>query len=559
MTKFINNMSYPRCSFMIKDNIIMGKKVGCDGLESMNIGKLILQTLNSDLNYVAQVDAETGREITFTEIRNNSVKLAIWMKFEEVYPGDLIGICTDYPVMLYAILACLYIGAVPIVRQYNKCTDLETSCDFARVNPKILFVNRIQSKECESTKNSKINNFEMVSSLIVPGSSRFLYKKFSFAYDVLIANIDKCYNVNNIEMFDCTELDDFRLQTAMIVYTRGIEGPAKAVKIPHKAIIAPVIYEVFSVLPGNVGMLMEHHFLYLNLILTIQSILMYKRIVIFKEGDMMKFWRAIEIYKVNWVRLETNMSQAILNSIDSLTADISSLKTLIFSGSSMKYCIQADLDRLLPETSVISLYGTTETGIISFQRFNRKCGSSGKVGRNINFMITDISGTVLASNIPGKIWCKCYGMSNTYYDANIVSIQITNDKGWYDTGDIGYYDDDGDIYVINRAADLVCFKETYYSPTIVENLIKEHPNVDDVAVVEKPNNTNEQVLVAFITEKTGKHVEKQEIINITTNITWTCMKLHDVLLLDKMWYRLDGNIDRNYLRYKANFGDTFIS
>lgn len=54
---------------------------------------------------------------------------------------------------------------------------------------------------------------------------------------------------------------------------------------------------------------------------------------------------------------------------------------------------------------------------------------------------------------------------------------------------------------------------------------------------------------------------KQEMINIITNIVWDCMQLEGgVVLLDKMPYRLDGNIDRNYLRNKTSLSeDTFAS
>lgn len=67
--------------------------------------------------------AETGREITYKEIIDRSVKLALWMKEEEVYPGDLVAICTSHHVGFYAFLACLYVGAVPMMRKYKHCAD----------------------------------------------------------------------------------------------------------------------------------------------------------------------------------------------------------------------------------------------------------------------------------------------------------------------------------------------------------------------------------------------------------------------------------------------------
>lgn len=105
-----------------------------------------------------------------------------------------------------------------------------------------------------------------------------------------------------------------------------------------------------------------------------------------------------------------------------------------------------------------------------------------------------------------KMVCKIKKKKLT--DTFLFLIDITRSSGWYETGDVGYYDNDGDIYVINRAADLIYFKGIYFSPTLIENLIKEHPGVNDVAVVSKSGDkTNEQVLVAFITKKAGKQVK----------------------------------------------------
>lgn len=169
-------------------------------------------------------------------------------------------------------------------------------------NPKIIFINRIQCKQFEIMRDDKISDFFVAPSLIIPESSKFMQRRYCFAYDTLIANLDKQYTQEDIDAFRCTKLDLFRLQTAMIIYTRGTEGSPKAVKVSHKSLFAPVNHDVFAVLPGTVGMLVNHHFLYLNLMLAIHSMWMYKRVIIFKGDDMMQFWRAIEKYKVLYIQ-----------------------------------------------------------------------------------------------------------------------------------------------------------------------------------------------------------------------------------------------------------------
>ncbi|XP_014478675.1 PREDICTED: luciferin 4-monooxygenase-like [Dinoponera quadriceps] len=552
--KFISNMEYTchKPPLKIKNNILIGEEIPYQDLYNTHLGQIILRILNSQPNFVAQIDAETGKKITYKEIKYKSVRLAMWMIKENVDPGDFIGICTNHHIGLYIILACLYIGAIPMIRKYDQCTDYEISSEITRNNPKMIFVDKMPHHESKPTDNDETE--DMAPTVMVLNKSQSFFNKIYFACDIFECFIDE-YSQTEIDKFICTELDQFKLETAVIMYTRGIEGLIKAVKISHKAFMAPAIINMINMLSGARGMWVGTHFSFPNLILTIQAICNYIQVIIFEGDDMTKMCRTIEKYKVRWVRFETGLCQAFLDSKGFLLHNTSSLRMIMLNGSRMEYFIYTDLVKLFPKVSIVSLYGTIETGVIAYQRCSGKPGSNGYIGKNVQLMITNMSKTPLGPNKPGNIWCKCWGMSKTYYDIKDANpMQAVDENGWHDTGDIGYYDKDGDIYVTDRAVDLIKFREYYFSPSIVETIIKEQPAVYEVAVVAVPNITDGQHPKAFITTKTAQKVQEIEkkIEEMLENKLGDCMKMRGgMTFLNKMPYGPDYKINRKCLRHKA--------
>lgn len=174
----------------------------------------------------------------------------------------------------------------------------DVSYDFIRTNPKIIFVDKLQYQQTDDLPDYIPEDMEMAPSVVVLDSSKCMYSRHCFNYNALIVFMDQYYNEQKIRQFNCTELDMFRLKTLAIMYTRGISSPTKAVKIPHKVILSPIHKDVMSMLVDTVGMWMGPSFLFPNLILTIQSILLFKRTIIFEGNDIKKLCDAIKKYEV---------------------------------------------------------------------------------------------------------------------------------------------------------------------------------------------------------------------------------------------------------------------
>lgn len=173
--------------------------------------------------------------------------------------------------------------------------------------------------------------------------------------------------------------------------------------------------------------------------------------------------------------------------------------------------------------------GSTEANFICI-RFERttKLTSVGQICRNCEVKIVDlVSGATLKSNEQGEIYTKSVEMMLGYYkdEANTKAafdqegkakyIKSTLDNsdslhwfklhptssiaGWFRTGDLAYYDEDGDFFIVDRLKELIKFRNNIHiPPNTIESVIMKHPSVLEVAVVSRPHKTDGEHPMAFV-------------------------------------------------------------
>ena len=84
--------------------------------------------------------------------------------------------------------------------------------------------------------------------------------------------------------------------------------------------------------------------------------------------------------------------------------------------------------------------------------------------------------------------------------------------GWLHTGDFGYFDEKGIIYKVDRINDLIKYKNHLVTPSEIEQILKDHPDVTDAAVIGVPHELDGQHPMAFVTKVTNSKVFKNNIL-----------------------------------------------
>jgi 2-furoate---CoA ligase len=185
--------------------------------------------------------------------------------------------------------------------------------------------------------------------------------------------------------------------------------------------------------------------------------------------------------------------------------DIASVTKLGFAGAPMHDALLQRLTRAFRPELFVNHYGSSEIYTVSIdQDAVKKPGSAGRAGLNTRLRIVrlDAAGADdrVGPNEEGEIIADLRGDEafEGYWnrpDANARALR----NGWYHTGDIGYFDDDGDLYVTGRVDDMIISGGENISPVDIESVISLCPGVGEVAVAGLSDERWGQRVVAFVT------------------------------------------------------------
>ena len=192
--------------------------------------------------------------------------------------------------------------------------------------------------------------------------------------------------------------------------------------------------------------------------------------------------------------------------------NFSSLKHVISAGSPLSEKIADDFFRMYG-VYPRQLYGSSETGVISINMADDvkpKNQSVGRPVRNVEVKILDDSGKECVRNEMGEIVVSSPSMTNRYENLEDESSEVFK-NGYYYTGDIGYIDDEGFIFIKGRKKLFINISGQKVDPQEVENLLLTCEKISDVAVVGKQAESGNEYIAAFIV--LNKDMDKSEVIN----------------------------------------------
>ncbi|OGP92630.1 MAG: AMP-dependent synthetase [Deltaproteobacteria bacterium RBG_16_48_10] len=168
-----------------------------------------------------------------------------------------------------------------------------------------------------------------------------------------------------------------------------------------------------------------------------------------------------------------------------------------------------------PEMQYDTCYGLTEgsgPGVVDLGIGNeRKIGAIGKPSLMWDLRIVDDRDENVPQGQVGEIIVKGNGVMKEYYKNPELTAQTIR-KGWLHTGDLGRFDEEGFVYIVDRKKDLVISGGENIYPVEIEATILKHPKVRDVAVIGAPDERLGEVVAAVIESEEGQSLTKEEIM-----------------------------------------------
>jgi long-chain acyl-CoA synthetase len=383
------------------------------------------------------------------------------------------------------------------VNEVMNTTDLEFAL-FGKIGdymkPIIAFLGKLLKKLDDPKMKSIPNHYEFLSS---------------------ISSID----VSNLQK-PSIDLDDI----ALLQYTGGTTGKAKGAMLTHRnlSINAQQARSLIHKVPDKYGSVLTVLPLFHSFALTVCLSLSFQAGVPmilmprFDAGQALKF---IEKHKVSFAPGVPTMMIALLNHPDIEKRDLSSLIASVSGGAALpvevarKYTELANVD-------VVEGYGLSETSPIvtgnpvKSEKLKAREGSIGLPAADTLVKIVD--GDDYKKDLPqgetGEILVKGPQVMKGYWQNEDASNQALKD-GWLLTGDIGYMDEDGFFYIVDRKKDLIIVSGNNVVPREVEEALYTHPAVLEAAVAGLPHEQKGEMVVAWLVLKDGQSTTEEEIID----------------------------------------------
>lgn len=243
--------------------------------------------------------------------------------------------------------------------------------------------------------------------------------------------------------------------------------------------------------------------------------------VILPSTDPQQVLAAIERYKITTMFLPPTLVYTILIQPNLRDFDFSSLKYLMYGSAPMS------VQKLKEAWAVfgpvlVQLYGLTEalstlsimTPAQHAEAFEVDIGRLASCGRGGPFFVIEVidsEGNLLPPREKGEIICRSLSLMKGYY-ANPTATADTIRDGWLMTGDIGFKDEAGYVYIVDRKKDVIISGAFNVYPGEVEQVISRHPAIKDCAVVGIPDEKWGEAVTAVVELKPGMSLDAAELI-----------------------------------------------
>lgn len=288
---------------------------------------------------------------------------------------------------------------------------------------------------------------------------------------------------------------------AQIIYTSGTSGKPKGVGASHENLTFGCRLDPRYRLFGHSEYFIHAFPVATNAaqIMLLNAIVAHPSALTLDRFDAGQFCRIIEEYSVGTIFLVPAMAIELLNSKAFERHDLSSAIVVASSGSALPQSVALSLTQAFPNATVFNSYTSTEAmpAHIMLMVDPDEPESAGFAVGNIGIRICDDEGSPLPAGETGTIWLRCPAKPRFYFAAPEETTETFRD-GWVRMGDVGYLDDEGRLFLVDRESDVVQTGGMKVATTEVETVLHEHPHVREAAVFGVPHPVMGTMLAAAV-------------------------------------------------------------
>lgn len=469
-----------------------------------------------------------GKDVTYRELYESSLKFANYLKSIGIQKGDRVAImlpnCPQNVIGYYGIL---YAGGIvvqtnPLYTEREIAYQMKDSGAKAILSLDILFprISKVMKEtELENIIITGIKDYlPFPKNLVYP----FIQKKqYGFSVKVEHRGINHLFpEIMKVAKIDTIELDsDFEEDIAILQYTGGTTGFPKGVMLTHKNLIANAsmcdawLYKCKKGEETILGILPFFHVYGMTTVL-ILSVMQGNRMVLLPKFDVDSALKTIDKQKPTLFPGAPTIYIGLLNHPDIAKYDLSSIAACLSGSAPLPVEIQDKFEKVTGG-KLVEGYGLTESSPVTHANFvwdvERIKGSVGVPWPDTDAAIFQMDSIEpLPAGEIGEICVRGPQIMKGYWNRP-EETDATMRDGWLLTGDLGYMDEKGFFYVVDRKKDMIIAGGFNIYPREIEEVLYEHEAIQECVVAGIPDPYRGETVKAYIVLKEGEQISEEEL------------------------------------------------
>ncbi|MEW6424159.1 MAG: AMP-binding protein [Bacillota bacterium] len=431
-----------------------------------------------------------GVETTYAELNERANRVATALLKMGVRPGDFVGLCapnsTDWIAFYFGVLKA---GAVAVtISPLLTGDELANLLNHAR--PGVIFADPAKLGDLERLRGTA-------------GLEKIICPDGDLDMQALLKSGSGSFRA----------IDRDRTDTAAILYTGGTTGVPKGVMLTHESMIfscwslnyyersteadRALCFLPFNHVFGQIH-IMNGTVMSGGCVELLPSFNLEKVLELMEAGRLTKFFAVPTVY----IRL--------LN-VGDLEKKVGKLRYCFSAAAS----ISMEIVRQWKERTGITIaesYGMTEAMPVTYNHYYRHVvGSVGQVVHGVEVQIRDTAGNILEEGKEGEICIRGPNVMKAYLNNPAETRSAFWEGGWLRSGDVGFFDSNGYLYIVDRIKDLIITGGENVYPREVEEVIYTRPEVEECAVVGLPDKEWGERVTAFIKTKQDRSFSPEEL------------------------------------------------
>jgi acyl-CoA synthetase (AMP-forming)/AMP-acid ligase II len=234
--------------------------------------------------------------------------------------------------------------------------------------------------------------------------------------------------------------------------------------------------------------------------------------ILHERFDAEEVLQTIEREKVTYVGAVPVMCERMLHVLESKKYDTRSLRCLAITGGKVHPAVLDALQKKLTP-NIYRTYASTDSGQMAISKPGDAASKANSAGRPVwcvDLRIVDDDGKPVKVGDVGEIICQSPLATHGYYK-NLEATNASFRGGWFYTGDLGYFDEEGYLFVSGRKKDMVKSGGISIYPLEIESVIYSHPDILEAAVIGVPDPQWGEALKAVIVPKPGAKITGEQL------------------------------------------------